>query len=282
MDKEFERWLKQDELFDFYNNNPEQQKTIFEDYQKEKEFVKPANIDDWLEWMVKNPELAEKHHPMMMHRLVERILISPPYKTARIIQSLPHNFPAWKTEAEELVGVTKQKMIQQQIALIEVVLNFKGHHEIIQEAVKSVELELLEEKDYWENQLKNISNQALEKGEKMVKAKEQEMGDFNNSQLVLIFYYFFKYCGIEPRNTIDIAPMAKFIHLITGKEFTNTSNSDFYKKLQKVPNFKTEKELIKDLQRIKPLFERVQLSEIVKMIDNELDVARSEMKNKGR
>lgn len=102
-------------------------------------------------------------------------------------------------------------------------------------------------------------------------------GELTNSQLVLIFFYFLKHSGLEPRRNIDIAPIAKFLHLITGKEIIAIKNSDFYKKLQSVPNFKSDKELIKDLETIKPLFEKVQLTEIVKMIDNEIDMARNEI-----
>jgi hypothetical protein len=109
------------------------------------------------------------------------------------------------------------------------------------------------------------------------KAKPQ-LGGYTNSQLVLIFYYFFKQNGIEPRVNIDISPIAKFIHLITGKELKAVTSSDFYKKLLTVPNFKTDKELINDLEVIKPLFKMVQLNEVVKMIENEIDLARIEMK----
>lgn len=103
---------------------------------------------------------------------------------------------------------------------------------------------------------------------------------FSNNQLVLIFYYFFKYCGIEPRISIDIAPLAKFMHLVTGKKLTTIQNSDFYKRWGKAPNYKDNKELIKDLEFIKPLFEQVDLKEIVKQIDNEIDTARIEATKK--
>ncbi len=107
-----------------------------------------------------------------------------------------------------------------------------------------------------------------------------DFGSYTNSQIVLLFYYFYKLTGLEPRADTDIAPLAKFMHLITGKDFTKVANSDFYKKLQKAPNFKSDKELIKDLTAIKPLFEKVQLLEVAKMIDNETDTARSEIRNK--
>ena len=109
------------------------------------------------------------------------------------------------------------------------------------------------------------------------KAKPR-LGEYSNSQLVLIFYYFFKYSGIEPRVNTDIAPIAKFLHLVTGKEFSNTQSSDFYKKLSKAPNHISDKSLIDDLNHIKPLYQKVELNEIVKMIDNEIDQCRTAIK----
>ena len=125
------------------------------------------------------------------------------------------------------------------------------------------------------SKIKNLL--SLEQPPTQPKAKPR-LGGYTNSQLVLIFYYFFKQNGLEPRVNIDISPIAKFIHLITGKEFKAVTSSDFYKKLQTVPNFKTDKELINDLEAIKPLFKMVQLNEVVKMIENEIDLARNEMK----
>lgn len=109
---------------------------------------------------------------------------------------------------------------------------------------------------------------------------DPRLGEYTNSQLVLIFYYFFKYSGIELRRNTNIAPIAKFLHLITGKEFSNTQNSDFYKKLSKAPNHIVDRSLIDDLNYIKPLFQKVQLNEIVKMIDNEIDQCRTAIKEK--
>lgn len=128
----------------------------------------------------------------------------------------------------------------------------------------------------------NHLKELLELEEKGLSTRKHEpiLISYTNSQLVLIFYYFLKSCGVEPRVSADVAPIAKFLHLITGKNFTTVANSDFYKKLQHVPNFKKDKELIKDLEAIKPMFQTVQLTEVVKMIDNEIDMARSQIKLK--
>jgi hypothetical protein len=107
---------------------------------------------------------------------------------------------------------------------------------------------------------------------------EDQLKGYSNSQLVLMFYYFLKGSGLEVRRDINVATTAKFIHLITGKEFTKIQNSEFNKKLQKVPNFKSDKELIKDLEVIKPLFQKVELNDIVKLIDAEIEIAKREDK----
>jgi hypothetical protein len=99
---------------------------------------------------------------------------------------------------------------------------------------------------------------------------------YTNSQLVLIFYYFLKNIGLDIRKEISMAPVAKFMHLVTGRDFTKTVNSEFYNKLKLAPNHKSDKELIKDLEFIKPLFSNVELNEVVKLIDAEIMVAKEE------
>lgn len=34
------------------------------------------NIDEWVEWMTRNPELAKKHYPKLMQGLTERIKLN--------------------------------------------------------------------------------------------------------------------------------------------------------------------------------------------------------------
>ena len=54
MTKDFENWLKQDNLFEHYQNNPDQQQTIFIDYKREKEFINPKDEKGFSEWMPNN------------------------------------------------------------------------------------------------------------------------------------------------------------------------------------------------------------------------------------
>jgi hypothetical protein len=54
MTKDFENWLKQDDLFELYQNNPAQQQTILIDYKREKEFINPKDEIGFSEWMSDN------------------------------------------------------------------------------------------------------------------------------------------------------------------------------------------------------------------------------------
>ncbi|MCO5948087.1 hypothetical protein [Mucilaginibacter flavidus] len=98
------------------------------------------------------------------------------------------------------------------------------------------------------------------------------LNDFSNAQVVLIFHYFYEYCKLKSV-IIDKTTLAKFIHLVVGKRVTKIANSEFYKKLNKAPNFGSNKPLIQDLEVIKTLFQDVELSEIVELIETEIKTA---------
>lgn len=98
-----------------------------------------------------------------------------------------------------------------------------------------------------------------------------------NSQLALAFHYVLKSLGLYARVNIDIASIARFIHAVTGKTYTRIHNSEFYKKLQRVPNSKTDRELIKDLAVVRSVLSQVELKEAALMVDNEIILARQEI-----
>ncbi len=155
MDKDFKKWLKQDELFEYYNSNPEQQADIYKDYQREKECIKRENIDKWIEWLCNNPELAERHYPLLVNSLKERIQNTPPFITANIIQSFPKHFTTWKAEINSHSGKYREKKIKEQITLLNSVLyEYKYPTEIEQEAVESLRPYLTEQLEYWKGELR--------------------------------------------------------------------------------------------------------------------------------
>jgi len=113
------------------------------------------NIDEWAEWITRNPELAEKYYPKLMQGLAERKI--EPFMMALLIQKLPDHFPKWKTEADQYFGIKRAKMIQGYIDLIKRVLGIEYPSEIEQQAVESVRDELAEQLEYWENELNALT-----------------------------------------------------------------------------------------------------------------------------
>jgi len=122
-------------------------------FDKEREDLK--NYPDvWVEWLCKNPELAEEYYPKTTANLKDRITNTPDYLYATIIQRLPDQLPVWKKEVEQLFGKTREKKIAQYIELIDLALNAeRDPRAIIQQAVQSVYSELTEQLEYWLSQL---------------------------------------------------------------------------------------------------------------------------------
>ena len=100
--------------------------------------------------------------------------------------------------------------------------------------------------------------------------KENTKKILTQTQWVLVYYYFLKYLGIEVRKNTNIVLVARFIHLATGTKYTKIQNSDINKKLAKVPNINTNKELVKDLTTIKSLFLEFDMKEVLQLIDSEI------------
>jgi len=141
------------------------------------------NIDEWVEWMTRNPELAEKYYPEIMQGLTEQIKSSEPFLTALIIQKLPDHFPNWKTEAEKYLCIKRKKMIQGYIDLIKAVLiEYEYPSEIEQKAVESVRAELTEQLEYWNNELKALPPQPIVK-----RKPEQETIRYTAKHYVLAY-----------------------------------------------------------------------------------------------
>lgn len=109
--------------------------------------------------------------------------------------------------------------------------------------------------------------------EEAIKSSKDNSGEFTTSRQLLTIYFLLKSLGVEPRSTVDIAPVARFAHLITGTTFVKLQNSNLYKKLKKVPNFKEDKALAKDLEFIIPFFKELNLEDTVSLIEKEIKIA---------
>jgi hypothetical protein len=101
-----------------------------------------------------------------------------------------------------------------------------------------------------------------------------------NSQFVLAFYYALQSGGFHARVNVDMAFIARLMHLATARPYTDVHNSEFYKKLRRAPNFKPDRALIKDLEVIKSRLLEVGLKEAASLVDKEIILAHQEINNR--
>ena len=160
MNKDFEKWLKKEivdneNFYQYYIDNPDQQEDIHKQYEID---TASKEQESWLEWSVRNPELAKREFPNMINDLEIRISNSEPYVTALIIQKIPEGFVKRKNEFDQQLGIKRKKLIQEYINLISYALNFRDNSpEIEREAVLNVQEELIEELEYWQEKLSEIT-----------------------------------------------------------------------------------------------------------------------------
>ncbi len=108
---------------------------------------------------------------------------------------------------------------------------------------------------------------------------EQDDGrlHFTHNQRMLAAYYMMLSIGIEPRKAVDIAPFARMNHLLSGLPLGKITNSDLYKKARKVPNLSGDKKLLRDLLLIRPYFEDLELHDVIREIDKQVQETRDEI-----
>lgn len=92
-----------------------------------------------------------------------------------------------------------------------------------------------------------------------------------NSQVALSLYYMLRANGQELRGAVDLADIARYMHLLTGKKYTNIHNSSLYKRLQTVPESKGTQSMLKDLQLLHELFVQVELDEVAQLLQEVID-----------
>ena len=106
-----------------------------------------------------------------------------------------------------------------------------------------------------------------------MQANPKPPAPLTNSQMVLSLYYLLKAQGKALRGTVDLATIARFMHLLLGKEYITLHNSDLYRKLQLVPELQSRPALLKDLQLLQPLFEQVELSAVARLVEQAITIA---------
>lgn len=92
-----------------------------------------------------------------------------------------------------------------------------------------------------------------------------------NNQLATLLYFILTHFGANlDKKSGEIPKAAKVLHLLTGKPFTESANSDLYQLLCKAPVGKetaNRKSQRKDLKKLQALFEKYQLNEIAKEVE---------------
>jgi hypothetical protein len=149
---QFREWLCQDELYQYFDDNPNQQLEIYKDFQREKEDIKSNDLEDWILWATGNPKDAEKHYPIMTTTLIEVVKNTPPYKTANVIQNLPNNLIESVNKVNNKSGITRTKYVSEIVSFLNFILK-EGEFEteIENNALNSVRDELEEQLKIWGN-----------------------------------------------------------------------------------------------------------------------------------
>ncbi len=88
----------------------------------------------------------------------------------------------------------------------------------------------------------------------------------NNAQLALA-YHCFSCHKAHKGGAVDKAFVARFMHMVTGKQYTKLNNSDLYLQLRRLPALLKNK---KNIQELLQLFEAFGLQELSKILtDND-------------
>jgi hypothetical protein len=137
------------------------------------------NIEEFVEWMALNPELAKKNYPELTMGLQNTILKAEPFVTALIIQKLPSHFAKWKSEAEQGLTSTRTKKIKGYIKLLNLVLNeLEYANEIEKQAIETVRVELTEQVDYWKEAILKLEPEQIPTKSEVLKAELSRYGFF--------------------------------------------------------------------------------------------------------
>lgn len=111
-------------------------------------------------------------------------------------------------------------------------------------------------------------------------SKDENNKESTEMQQLLALHYILK-AGfeIEARGSNSVSELTQLAHLLLGKKFTTLQNSSIYKKYKKLPNFESLSQLIKDLKHIRPYFEKLDLQNVVELINKDLKAAENDKKN---
>lgn len=106
-------------------------------------------------------------------------------------------------------------------------------------------------------------------------AGEDQFYDLTNNQKALAFYYFLKICGVNPRETVDLSTIVRFMHLVLGIPYTSVQHSSIYRSLQSVPDLNNSKAFARDIACIQPFFAKVGLKDALQLMKHDLMLAQN-------
>ncbi|GEM_PF-1050155 len=90
------------------------------------------------------------------------------------------------------------------------------------------------------------------------------------NQQVLLYYYFLKMSGIDPRVDAHVTTCAELLHGLTGFAYNEIGNSDFYKKLKNPLDNASPKTVIKDLEYVLSVFKKLNHERILLEIEKDI------------
>ncbi|MCT4580856.1 MAG: hypothetical protein N4A35_05505 [Flavobacteriales bacterium] len=113
--------------------------------------------------------------------------------------------------------------------------------------------------------------------------KQEHRYTFTQKQQLLALYFLLESFGFKTIGTVDLTKQAALYHLILGvpfQEFEKLKNTNIYKALRTAPQVVTnDRYLLKNLELIKPYFQSVQLTNVVALIDQQIDICKENLQN---
>ncbi len=184
--------------------------------------------------------LRKEIHKQIINDTLDFIEITPDNKTPTFDETIPKKKP-------ETYFIDQYSDLE----LVRMFSEYKAY-EKFSEFLKSEKLNKGIEKRLRKKQL--LSGKETEE-------TEEKNTDFTTARQVLAVHYLFKFMQVK---NVDKTEIARFIQFLTGKNFDN-----IYKKLQN-PLKINDKSAKEDLRFVREYYERLGITEVVKMINNEI------------
>jgi hypothetical protein len=118
---------------------------------------------------------------------------------------------------------------------------------------------------------KNATGHLAENEHTDITINGNKPGGMTRSKQLLAIYLLLKGEGIDHHINTPASAVVRLVHLFSNIPETAIQNSDIYKKYRVMPHYKKGKELMADLNFIRPFFEAVNLKSVLQLIDEELE-----------